>query len=66
MSQIEFIEKNIEDLLVKEGHTKYVAINCAREASRTWRRSTGSKGPMFNALIVAAKKQAKSMKKAGL
>jgi len=66
MSQEEFIENNIKNELIKDGHTNYTAVNCAREASRAWARSTGVKGSMFNHLLTAAKKQAKQMKRAGL
>lgn len=66
MSQIEFIETNVKNELIKEGFTTYTATNCAREASRAWKRSTGAKGSMFKSLITAARKQAKQMKKAGL
>ncbi len=64
MNPEDFIRLNIRSSLLNEGFSTYISENCSRQAVRDWKRSTGSKGSMFNELLVKAKKSANQMKKA--
>ncbi len=67
MEPKDFIRKNVQAELEKEGFTSYVASQCSREAASHYgRQAQFQKGKVFDECLKRARSQAKLMTKAGI